>query len=189
MVTIPEEFQDLVERPLFAQLATVRPDGTPQVNPMWFEWDGERIRFSHVAGRQKYRNIAENPHVAISIPDPEDGYRYIELRGVVENVVPDIDHVVINRMAVHYGRESQMPRPDQSVTGRVVITVLVDYAKGWSSTSRDPKAAGHSREANPGFPKEQGRAATLTQKRPRSRGAAGGPPSGAPRPDRLTVET
>lgn len=135
MVAIPEEFQDLLERPLFAQLATVRPDGTPQVNPMWFEWDGTRIRFSHVAGRQKYRNIAEHPRVAISIPDPNDGYRYIELRGVVEDVAPDVDHALIDRMAIHYGRVSETPRPPQSETGRVVITVLVDYAKGWSSTS------------------------------------------------------
>ena len=70
MVAIPEGYESLLERPLYGHLATVRPDGNPQVNPMWFAWDGELLRFTHTTKRQKYRNIAANPNVAMSIIDP-----------------------------------------------------------------------------------------------------------------------
>lgn len=89
MVSIPEDMLDLLERPLYGHLATVRPDGTPQVNPMWFEWDGEVLRFTHTTQRQKYRNLKANPAVAISVIDPDNPYRYLEVRGLVEDVVPD----------------------------------------------------------------------------------------------------
>ena len=61
MVAVPEGYESLLERPLYGHLATVRPDGSPQVNAMWFAWDGERLRFTHTVKRQKYRNIAANP--------------------------------------------------------------------------------------------------------------------------------
>ncbi|MCY1137998.1 PPOX class F420-dependent oxidoreductase [Actinoplanes sp. Pm04-4] len=86
---IPDGLVDLLERPLIANLATIRSDGAPQVNPMWFAWDGEFIRFTHTNFRRKYRNIAANPAVAISIVDPDDPYRYIEVRGVVERIDAD----------------------------------------------------------------------------------------------------
>lgn len=89
MVSIPEDMLDLLERPLYGHLATVRPDGTPQVNPMWFEWDGEVLRFTHTTQRQKYRNLKANPAVAISVIDPDNPYRYLEVRGIVKDEVPD----------------------------------------------------------------------------------------------------
>lgn len=89
MVSIPEDMLDLLERPLYGHLATVRPDGIPQVNPMWFEWDGEVLRFTHTTQRQKYRNLKANPAVAISVIDPDNPYRYLEVRGIVEDEVPD----------------------------------------------------------------------------------------------------
>jgi nitroimidazol reductase NimA-like FMN-containing flavoprotein (pyridoxamine 5'-phosphate oxidase superfamily) len=60
MVAIPQGFESLVKRPLFGHLATVRPDGNPQVTPMWSASDGEVLRFTHTTERQKY-------HVAISV--------------------------------------------------------------------------------------------------------------------------
>ncbi|HTH85485.1 PPOX class F420-dependent oxidoreductase, partial [Mycobacterium sp.] len=89
MVDIPKGYETLLERPLYGHLATTRPDGNAQVNPMWFDWDGELLRFTHTTKRQKYRNIEANPHVALSISDPDDPYRYLEVRGVVEEIVPD----------------------------------------------------------------------------------------------------
>lgn len=89
MVAIPDDMQDLLVRPLYGHLATVRPDGTAQVNPMWFEWDGEVLRFTHTTRRQKYRNLKSNPAVALSVIDPDNPYRYLEVRGLVEDVVPD----------------------------------------------------------------------------------------------------
>ncbi|WP_448060908.1 PPOX class F420-dependent oxidoreductase [Cellulomonas hominis] len=87
--TLPADYADLLERPLFAHLATVRPDGSPQSSVMWFVWDGEVLRFTHTSTRQKYRNIQREPRVALSIADPDDQYRYLEIRGVVESVEQD----------------------------------------------------------------------------------------------------
>ena len=66
MVAIPEEYESLLERPVFGHLATVRPDGRPQVNPMWFDWDGELLRFTHTTKRQKCRSIAISPRIRTS---------------------------------------------------------------------------------------------------------------------------
>lgn len=89
MVAIPAGYEDLLERPLYGHLATTRPDGTVQVNPMWFDWDGERLLFTHTTKRQKYRNITAHPEVAMSIADPDNPYKYLEVRGVVDEISPD----------------------------------------------------------------------------------------------------
>src|ERR1700753_738979 len=62
---IPADYRDLLERPLYGHLATVRQDGTVQVEPMWFEFDGEFIQFTHTSKRQKYRNLMANPSAAL----------------------------------------------------------------------------------------------------------------------------
>ena len=76
---------------MFAHLATVRADGAPQVNPMWFLWDGVRgvIKMTHTRTRHNYRNVAREPRVAISITDPDDQYRYLQVMGVVESIEDD----------------------------------------------------------------------------------------------------
>jgi PPOX class probable F420-dependent enzyme len=119
---IPDEYRDLLERPLIADLATVREDGTPQVNPMWFAWDGEVIRFTHTNFRRKFRNLQANPAVAISIVDPENPYRYLEVRGVVERIEPDPTGAFYVELAKRYdapwGSEAPKDAPD-----RVVVVV------------------------------------------------------------------
>ena len=135
MTIIPDEFLDLMRQPAFAQLATVRPDGTPQVNPMYFDWDGSRLRFSHKSNRQKFRNIAQNPHIAASIPDLDNPYRYIEVRGTVEDVSPDVDGVFLRELNARY---SPGARNSPDIEHRVVITVVVTHAAGWAG--RRPSA-------------------------------------------------
>src|ERR1044071_5049078 len=87
----PETHQDLLDRPLFAHLATVRPDGGPQVNPMWFAWDAERevVLLTHTRERHNYRYVQREPRMALSIADPDRPYRYLQVRGVVEAVEDD----------------------------------------------------------------------------------------------------
>jgi PPOX class probable F420-dependent enzyme len=87
--TVPNSHLDLLTRPLFGHLATTRPDGRPQVNPMWFSWDGSRLRFTGTVIRFKYRNITHDPRVAVSINDPDRPYRYLEIRGTVTAIEPD----------------------------------------------------------------------------------------------------
>jgi PPOX class probable F420-dependent enzyme len=85
----PASHLDLLEKPSFAHLATVRPDGAPQSSVMWFDWDGEHLRMTHTKKRQKFRNLESDPRLALSIADPNDPYRTLEVRGVLESTVDD----------------------------------------------------------------------------------------------------
>ena len=78
---IPEQYLDLFEKKSFANLATVMPDGSPQVTPVWVDFDGTHILVNSARGRQKDRNIRRNPAVALTLNDPRDPYRYIQVRG------------------------------------------------------------------------------------------------------------
>jgi PPOX class probable F420-dependent enzyme len=121
MVAIPAGYEDLLTRPLYGHLATTRPDGSPQVNPMWFEWDGEVLRFTHTTQRQKYRNIAANPHVAISVVDPDVPYKYLEVRGVVEEIVPDPTGAFYLRLNDRY--DGPLTEPPTDAADRVIVVV------------------------------------------------------------------
>jgi PPOX class probable F420-dependent enzyme len=123
---IPEAYADLLERPVLAHVATVGPNGEPQNNPVWFGWDGERLTFSQTTGRQKYRNVARDPRVALSIVDPENPYRYLEIRGTVERIDPDPDRAFINSMAKKYIGQDVYP---WHVPGdeRVVLVVKPEH--------------------------------------------------------------
>ena len=117
---IPESVADLVERPLHAHLATVRPDGTPQVNPTWFRFDGEYLWLTATTKRQKNRNWQIQPAVALSIADPDRPYRYLEIRGRVERIVPDPQGAEFVRLAERYGMP-QGPPPDAA--DRVAVAI------------------------------------------------------------------
>jgi PPOX class probable F420-dependent enzyme len=112
MSIIPDDRLDLLERPLYGHLATIRPDNTAQVNPMWFVWDGEFLKFTNTSVRQKYRNIAHNPSVAMSVHDPDRPYRYLEVRGLVERIEPDPEARFYLELAVRYGMPSPEAPPD-----------------------------------------------------------------------------
>ena len=86
MPEVPASHADLLVPPTFAHLATVRPDGSPQSSVMWFAWDGSRIRLTHTSARQKFANLSREPRVALSIADPDDQYRFLEVRGTVESM-------------------------------------------------------------------------------------------------------
>jgi PPOX class probable F420-dependent enzyme len=115
MVAVPAGYDDLLERPLYGHLATTRPDGSVQVSPMWFDWDGELLRFAHTTKRQKYRNVQRNPRVAISISDPDNPYRYLEVRGDVERIEPDPAASFFRRIANRYSGDE--PPPDAPPRG------------------------------------------------------------------------
>jgi PPOX class probable F420-dependent enzyme len=116
---LPESHSDLLERPLFAHLATIRPDGSPQSSVMWFAWDGQRIRFSHTTTRQKYRNLLADGRVSFHVQDPDNAYRTLEVRGRVESMDPDPDASFYRSLQLRYG--SDVPVLDADV--RVVIVV------------------------------------------------------------------
>src|SRR6202047_1517 len=102
MVAIPAGYGDLLERPLYGHLATARPDGSVQVSPMWFDWDGELLRVAHTIQPNKDRKVQRNPRGALSISDPDNPYRYLEVRGEVERIEPDPAASFLRRIANRY---------------------------------------------------------------------------------------
>jgi PPOX class probable F420-dependent enzyme len=121
MNVIPASHRDLLERPLFAHLATVRPDGTPQVNPTWFRFDGTHLWLTTTTSRRKSVNWQLHPDVALSIIDPERPYRYLEVRGRVDRVEPDPDAVEFFRLADRYGFDE--PDPYADAANRVAVAI------------------------------------------------------------------
>lgn len=121
MNKIPDGYEELLVQPNFGHLATVRPDGDPAVTPMWFSWDGELLRFTHTTRRAKLRNIEHNPHVSLSVLDPDQPYRYLQARGTVESITPDPTGAFYVELAHRYGRPNPAPPPDAE--DRVIITV------------------------------------------------------------------
>ena len=126
MATIPDDYRDLVDRPIFASLGTVRPDGTVQVNPMWFGFDGEHLRFTHTTKRAKFRNLQRNPSMSLLIVDPGDSGRYLELRGQLAEVIPDPEGAYYVELGRRYGDPDQAPPPDKA--DRVVLVMRIDRA-------------------------------------------------------------
>ena len=114
--------RDLLARPLIAHLATARPDGGLQCNPVWFEWDGEHVSISQTRSRQKLRNLEKNPQVALSIVDPGNPYRYLEVRGVVERIDDDPDRRFIDDLSARYTGERPYPW-HQPGDERVVVRI------------------------------------------------------------------
>lgn len=125
-VTIPPEDKDLLERPLYASLGTIRPDNTVQVNPMWFECDGEHVRFTHTTKRAKFRNLQRNPSMSLLITDPDNPFRYLELRGRLAEAVPDPTGAFYVRLGQRYGNPDQQPPPDSP--DRVVLVMAIESA-------------------------------------------------------------
>jgi PPOX class probable F420-dependent enzyme len=80
---IPNSHADLFQKKAFAHLATLMPDGQPQVTPVWVEFDGRHVIINTAEGRQKDKNLQRDKRVALSLIDPENPYRYLEVRGTV----------------------------------------------------------------------------------------------------------
>jgi PPOX class probable F420-dependent enzyme len=101
---IPAEFADLLGTTTLAHAATIGPDGEPRTQPVWFQWEGTHLLMSHTKARQKYRNLRREPRIALSIVDPRDPYRYIEVRGTVE-IEDDPEGELIDQLSRRYENE------------------------------------------------------------------------------------
>src|SRR5207247_120490 len=103
---VPRDFLDLFEKPTFAHLATLMPDGSPQVTPVWVDYDGRHILINSAAGRRKDLNMAERRKVAIEIPDPDNPNRYLAVRGRVAEITEEGADEHLDRLARRYlGRD------------------------------------------------------------------------------------
>jgi PPOX class probable F420-dependent enzyme len=110
MVEIPAEYLDLLQqKTTFANLATIMPNGTPQVTPVWFDYTDGKIRINSKKGRVKARNMQEGAPVALSILDPDNPYRYIQIRGRVGQVAEDVAYAHIDSLAKKYLGQDKYP--------------------------------------------------------------------------------
>jgi PPOX class probable F420-dependent enzyme len=122
---VPASHQNILEAKGFAHVATIGPGGAPQSSPVWFLWDGDTLKISLTKARQKYKNLQRNPHVAVSVTDPADPYRYVEVRGTV-TFEDDPDKAFIDQVANKYlGQNYPWNQPDEE---RVVVTIQPTHA-------------------------------------------------------------
>jgi PPOX class probable F420-dependent enzyme len=119
--TVPESHIDLLDTP-FATLATVGPDGRPQVSEVWFLAEDDALRVSLNVTRQKTRNLVANPVISLFLLDLANPLRYLELRGDAD-VAPDDDYSFADRLAAKYGEGVDLREMDGPGQTRVVVTV------------------------------------------------------------------
>ena len=123
---LPQGYKDLLESTALVHVATIGPYGEPQNNPVWFGWDGEHVVFSQTKSRQKYRNLQCDRRVVFFIVDPDNPYRYLEIRGEMVCVEEDPDLDFINSMAKKYLGLDKYPY-HQPGDERVVIFVRPEH--------------------------------------------------------------
>jgi PPOX class probable F420-dependent enzyme len=99
---IPDKYRDLFTKRAFASLATLMPDGRPQVTPIWCDLDGDLVIFNSAKGRQKDRNIRRDPRVSLAVIDPDNPYRYLEIRGRVVEITEEGADAQIDKLAKKY---------------------------------------------------------------------------------------
>ncbi len=110
MAEIPAAFAELMASPkAFAHLATVSPGGAPQVTPVWFDVHNGRVRVNSAKGRVKSRNMTEGAKVALSVLDPDNSYRYIQVRGTVARVTEEGGDAHIDALAKKYLGQDSYP--------------------------------------------------------------------------------
>jgi len=107
--SIPASHRDLFEKPNFGHLATLMPDGSPQVTPVWVDIDGDTILVNTAEGRVKARNLARDGRVAISVADQQNPYRYIQVRGRVIARTHDGADAHIDKLAKKYLGQDRYP--------------------------------------------------------------------------------
>ena len=156
---IPDSHKDMLGKVTFAHLATLNPDGSPQNTPIWFEFDGENILINSSKGRWKDRNMRRDARVALSIIDPDNAYRYLEVRGRVVDITEEeaLDH--INKLAKMYlGKDEypflqpgEVPRQIQDCAGALHLDVDGPHQRSSQANGRSIRRSHsfHSRDPEP----------------------------------------
>ncbi len=128
MTEIPGEFRDLFEKKTFAHFTSLLPDGTPHTVPVWISYDEDagHLLVNSTTARRKTRNVERSPHVALSMLDPDDPYRYLGVRGEVVEVTTEgaVDH--IHELARRYTGKDY-PNLSEEDGERVIIQIRPDH--------------------------------------------------------------
>jgi PPOX class probable F420-dependent enzyme len=108
--TVPEKFLPVLkDKKALAHLATLMPDGSPQVTPVWFFYDDGKFIVNTARGRVKDKNMTKNAHVALSITDPDNPYSHISVRGTITNITEDGADANIDSLAMKYLGKDKYP--------------------------------------------------------------------------------
>jgi PPOX class probable F420-dependent enzyme len=107
--SIPASHADLFDKQAFANLATLNADGSPQVTPVWVDWDGKEVIVNTARGRVKDRNLRHDGRVALSITDPANPYRYLAIQGRVTQMTEEGADAHIDKMAKKYLNKDKYP--------------------------------------------------------------------------------
>ena len=122
MATIPASHADLLkEKKAFANLATLNADGSPQVTPVWVDFDGTHVLVNTAKGRVKTRNLEREPRVALAISEPENPYRYLGIQGRVTEITESGADAHIDKLAHKYmGKDYPFRAPGEK---RVIVKI------------------------------------------------------------------
>jgi PPOX class probable F420-dependent enzyme len=123
---LSEKARALIARPVLASLATLNPDGSPQITPLWVDRDGDDVVFNTAQGRKKARNLERDSRIAVTVIDPDDPYNVVAFRGTVTDVSTDGADAHIDALAKKYlGVDSYPMRREGEV--RIRVTVRPDH--------------------------------------------------------------
>ncbi len=122
---LPARLIPLLEAPNYGFLGTIRPDDTVQVNPMWFDYDGEHLLFTHTTKRAKFRNLQHNPSMSLAVLNGDNVFNYVEVRGTLVEVRPDPEGEFYVHLGRRYGNPDQQPPADSP--DRVVLVMSIDH--------------------------------------------------------------
>jgi PPOX class probable F420-dependent enzyme len=122
-------YRDILDKKGFAHLATVGADGSPHVTPVWVDFDGTHIRVNTARGRVKEGNLRRNPRVALSVQDPENPYRYVQIRGRVTEMTESGADAHIDALAKKYIGKDRYPNRQPGEV-RVMVKIQPDRVQG-----------------------------------------------------------
>jgi PPOX class probable F420-dependent enzyme len=122
MTELPGRARELLDAPNHAVVTTLNPDGGPQSTVVWVRTDGDEVLFSTVKGRRKPRNFDRDPRVSLLVIDPDDPYRYVEVRGRV-SVQDDPEGALIQELARKYTGKPWAEHPGAE---RLIVRVRPD---------------------------------------------------------------
>ena len=106
---IPDKYSDLFQKKAFASLATLMPDGKPQVTPVWVDFDGKHLLVNSAKGRVKDRNMRRDPRVSLALIDPDNPYRHLQVQGHVVEITEAGADQHIDKMAKKYLGQDKYP--------------------------------------------------------------------------------
>ncbi len=126
---LPEKAKEILSKQTFVHLATLMPDGSPQVTPVWVDYEGDRLVVNTAEGRVKPRNMRDDPRVALSATDPDNPYEAVIVRGRVSELTHEGADEHIDAMAKKYLGEDEYPfrQPGEQ---RVKVYIEPEVVKG-----------------------------------------------------------